>query len=51
MGLGEPIRVVRSTPTGRMSEEGLHGALVASLTIDLGGLRAPHRVCAIRGRL
>jgi hypothetical protein len=35
----------------RMAEEELHSAQVASLTIDLGSLRAPHRVRAIRGRL
>jgi hypothetical protein len=34
-----------------MAEEELHSAQVASLTIDLGGLRAPHRVRAIRARL
>jgi S-(hydroxymethyl)glutathione synthase len=33
----------------RMAEEELHSAQVASLTIDLGSLRAPHRVRAIRG--
>jgi hypothetical protein len=32
----------------RMAEEELHSAQVASLTIDLGSLRAPHRVRAIK---
>jgi S-(hydroxymethyl)glutathione synthase len=35
----------------RMAEEEVHGAEVTGFAVDLGGLRAPHRVRAIRGRL
>jgi hypothetical protein len=35
----------------RMAEEDLHCAQVAGLAINLGGLRAPHRVRDIKGRL
>jgi hypothetical protein len=34
-----------------MSEKELHGAKVAGFAVNLGGLRAPHRVGAIEGRL
>lgn len=33
-----------------LGEEELHNAQVASLAIDLGGLRASHWVCATIGR-
>ena len=35
----------------RMAEEELHGAQVPGLAINLGSLRTPHRVRAIKGRL
>jgi hypothetical protein len=35
----------------RMAKEELHCAQVSGLTVDLGGLRTPHRVRAINGRL
>jgi hypothetical protein len=35
----------------RMTEEELHCAQIAGLAINLSGLRTPHRVGAIKGRL